>query len=229
MSVLSFRSRIVFGLYVLCVFYAFTVDAQIFKNPYKTAPSRVGTNLRIRVPPINRQPIIPLASRTSNLVRGRPAFSSQTSLNSVRNVELQTLSRSSSSSAMIVNNLQRPLSVPSLTASSPAIMEGITHSGAAAALNTMGLRPIHQSNSGIRRLIPNFNNIKNIADYLKNGAIATAGTGGAIQIVEALKDDECCDGKIERTEDGIMSDNFKIGNKKTTKSPEFYNPLGVDK
>lgn len=230
-----------FGLFVLSVFYSVFIDAQTLpkNNPSNIARTRYRIPSRVRVPQqppilsltprttnthlIRSQPSVSnlarLKPKTSNSILSRPAHSSQTSLNSMSNVNLH--SSSSSSSLTSLNG-----------GGSPSIMREITHQQAASALNAMGLRP--NSAPIIHRMIPDLSNIRrNIGKYLQTGAIAVAGTGGAIQIAEVIKGDECCEEKKEqkqeekkeqKQEENIMNDK-----RNPTKSPEFYNSLGVDK
>lgn len=216
-----FELRFVFGLFVLCVFDSFFVDAQLFKNVLKTSTGSARSRVYTQRQPAN----LPLAPRTS--LRSRPAYSSQPSLTSMSEVNLRSPSLSSEI------NIHRSVSVPSSlnVASSPSIMREITHSQAALALNTMGFQQIHPNpaSSSIHRLIPN---LSNIGKYLKNGAIASAGAGGAIQIVKAMKGDECCEEKIERKEEENLRNEKPEKDPKTTTdvtSSEFYNRVGVDK
>lgn len=249
----SFILRIVFGLFVLCVFHSVDVKAQKFKSGIKSSRGRGPAHL-------------PLTAGTSKLL----THSSQTSLsNSMTNVNLHSLSSSSSSSlplqrspallpltTLTVSSFQhtdsvhslsktsnvpvdihRSASVPSLNvASSPSIMREITHAEAASVLNTMGFQRVSPPNPIpiTQRMIPNLNNIRSyIGKYWQPGAIAAAGTGGIVQIAETINGNECCEEKTELNIGDNISKEKHVSDEKfstiTTKSSEIYNPIGTDK
>lgn len=237
MSSSSFESKIVFGLLVLCVFNSFLADAQLFKILQNPLRSRTA---------IQQTPSIPLTRQTSNLlarsqlatisvtqqqtsnalVRSHPVYSSQSSLNSNMNLNLP----SSGSS-----NILRSVSLPSLnSAGSRPLMRQITHAEAALGLSQLGALPSIQLNSAasapiMHRMMPNLNNM---GKYLQNGAIAAAGAGGVIQIIEAINGDECCEKIIQRKEEENIESEKRTSDRKNTpvtESPEFYNRVGTDK
>lgn len=155
-----------FGLFVLCVFNSFFVEAH-FKMTVKSSPStRIGPQL----------PAVPSSSQTLNLHRTNPALSSQTSLTSMSEVNLRSPSSSSS-------NIYRSASSPSLNlGNSPSIMREMTHVQAASVLNSAGLSQLQRSPPIMHRMIPNMDSIRSVGKYVKTGALTVAAVGGAIDI-----------------------------------------------
>lgn len=233
----SFEQRFVFGLFVLCVFNLFFVGAVLRSSKTRTRVSSSSTRQQIlsRVPQISetfesQRLHAAFSGHSLEAHRLHPAFSSQTSINSMTNVNLR--SRSSSPSAAI----HRTASSPSLlnTANSPSIMRetSVLHRHAASVLNPIRSQQIIQPH----RMLPNFDKIKPMGKYLKNGAIVVAGTGGAITIVKSIKGDEHSDEKIELKEkvdkenkewkEKVDTENKTMDGKTITARPEYYNPLG---
>lgn len=225
----SFILRSVFGLIVLCVFHSSFISGQLFKNVLKTSSSSNVIPYRVQqIPP----PIIPLTSAPSNVLRSNPFHSSQTSLSSMSDVSLRL---SSAASTM----LSRSYSSPSLNrgaASKTAVI--ISHAEAASTLNKLGVQPLQldiaASTSAVQRLIPNMDNVRAVGRYLKTGALTAAGTGGVIQIVNSMKEDECCERKIDQKEVENIENEKRVEirellNVLKTQSRELSNPLGRDK
>lgn len=158
--------------------------------------------------------------------RLRPAFASLTPPSSMSNLYLPPSSSSSST-------IHRSASSPSLnTANSPSIMREITHTQAAAALNVIRPPVLHlrQNPSLSQRLMPNMDSIKLAAKYLREGAIAAAGTGGVVVVAEAINGNKCCEDRKEEknitNKTSIVNDTNIIST--TTSSPEYYNRVGTN-
>lgn len=217
----SLELKFVFGLFVLCVLQSFFIEAQHFKLFPKTKPA----GRPIVLPGVPRNS---LQSQRQNL---GSAFSSQTSLNSLTNVNLHSSSSSLSSPSII----RRTGSLPSLNiANSPSIMKetsSISHSQAASVLNPIIPAQIQQNPSIAQRLIPNFGGMKPIGTYLKNGAIGVAATGGIVAIVHAINGNGHDEKRRKPTEEEVIENLNRIGNGKnittTTIRPEYHNPLGI--
>lgn len=95
------------------------------------------------------------------------------------------------------------------------------HRQAASALNIRRIN-IQQESTLLQRLKPNPERMNLIGKYLKNGAIAAAGTGGVISIANAFQSES--DPK-ESSDENVLIINITT----STVSPEHDNPLGVDK
>lgn len=201
----SFKLRVVFGLLVLFLFQPFLSKAHF--NPFKK--STVPNTLRQR--PLSLA--IPSSSRTLESHRLRPLHAlPSSSVDSMTTINLQ----SSSSS-----NIYRSVSSPTLNkVNSPSIMRETSHlhEQAASLLNIerMNIARPPQQNT-LHRLIPNSERMKSIGKYLKNVAIAAAGTGGTVSIVNAFSNN-----------DEKNDDKYIVTITSTTKLPEHYNPIGMN-
>lgn len=112
----------------------------------------------------------------------------------------------------------------------------ISHRNAASVLNPMSFSEIQiQQNPSIaQRLIPNFERMKSMGTYLKNGAIAVAAAGGIAAMAHAIKDDG---EKRKKPNEEDVIDNIRrtmgegfittTTTTTTTKKPEYHNPLGI--
>lgn len=222
----SFTLRIVFGLLVLCVFHLFHVDAQILKKILKSSSSSSSSSVSVLRGRVISHPLPALPSTSQNvhtLHRFNPALSPQTSIVRMPNRD-------------IVPSIHRSQSLHSINSGNlPSIMSEITHAEAASVLGSLRLPPpqiVQQGPPIIHRLIPNFNNMRSAGKIMKIGALGLAGTGGALEIIDTVKGDKCCEGKGEqKQEENIMSEKRNDDRKITTteKSTEFTNRLGMDK
>lgn len=243
----SFELKFVFGLFVLCVFQLFFTEAK-FNLP------RITPRPPVIQPSIRRTQISPPSvSRATTSGLGVPSSVSQ-SLQTLESHRLRPAFTSSQTSAadsmsdVVLYHEPYPLSAPSAsasatlhrtsssptsfnTANSPSIMREATvlHREAASVLNAGRTVP-YQNPSLLHRIIPNLENIKKVGNYLKNGAIAVAGTGGAITIVDAIKGDEHSDEKKEGEEERKTDNANRTMDGKnifiSTKKPDYHNPLG---
>lgn len=204
----SFEQRIVFGLLVLCAFYHSPAEAH-----FKFFPSR-SLSGAVR----QRQPSLPSTSRTSDSHRRLPSHSAESATNSMRSVNLH-------SSGSSTSDIYRSASSPALErAGSPMQMHEMSnlHRQAASSLNIRSVNTQRQ-NTLMQRFRPSPERIISIGKYLKNGAIASAGVGGFISVVNLFSSDS-------EDKDEISSEkNATIIIFTTTTAPEIDNPLGVDK
>lgn len=200
----SFAQRFVFGLLVLCVFQS--TEAHFKVLPKQSSPA----TLR------QRQSLLPSTSRTLDLHRQPPSHAQRSSTNSMSTVNLH----SSDSSA---SDIYRSASSPTLNKpNSPVIMQDVDslHRHAASSLNMRTLN-IHRENTLLQRLRPSPERMISIGKYIKNGAIATAGTGGVIIIANVFQSNSG-DSNSER----IPIVNITTT---TTEAPEIDNRIGTDK
>lgn len=216
----SYELRIVIGLIVLCVFNSFFVEAQgrnLFKKVFKINPSA-------KIPPT-------LSPQKFNLHVLKPDHSSQTVINSMTSVNLQSKSPIPSTST----NLHRSASSPLLNkADSPSIIKEMSttdlHKQAAIALNR-NIRvslPRQNNPSFLQRALPDMKKLSKIGKtYIKNGAITAAGVGGVVIVVKAVIGNEQNVEKKEQNENENHSTTEKIPT--TTRSSEYYNQMGEDK
>lgn len=214
----SFKLRIVFGLFVLCVFNLCLTKAQM--NFF----SKIQRNtLR------QRTLAIPSTSQNMNLNRQRPLHSSVAA--SMESINLHSKSPSSSLSSS-QSDVYRSLSSPSLnTVKSPAMMKEMTnlHKQAASTLNmNVGNNPFRQK-TFLERLRPNPEKVSLVGKYLKNAAIAAAGTGGIITLVNQFSSESV--EKDKNNNENIMTANpiESADTIKSTTVSEITNPIGIDK
>lgn len=195
---LSFKSQIVFGLLVQSVFHSVPTEAR-----WKFSPHHSASNVRQR-PQIN-------------LRRLDPHLSSLSASNSMANINLNSPSSSSSSIFHSTASLDR--------ANSQSIMRETNslHRQAASAINSGGMLQPHQRNTLIGRLIPNPERMNAYANYLRNGAIGVAGTGGLVSIARLFGDDS---NEKETDDNNFIIDVNMI--KTTTLPPNILNPIGRD-
>lgn len=235
----SFELKFVFGLFVLCGFQLFFTEAK-FKLPKissRRTPISAPSVSRATISGLGVPSSVSQSLETLESRRLKPAFtSSQTSAaDSLSDVvlyhETYPLSAPSSTSAVLRRVSSSPTSFN--TANSPSIMRETTalHRQAASVLNAGRTVP-YQNPSLLHRMIPNLENIKKVGNYLNSGAIAVAGTGGAITIVDAIKSDKHSDDNKEQEEKSEsetdnanrpMDGNFFFT---STKKPDYHNPLG---
>lgn len=198
----SFNRRIVFGLFVLCVLHSFPTEAH-FKLFSKQSTSNTLRRSHLTSPS---------TSQALESHRQRPLHSS-----------------SSSSSAASTSDVYRSASSPTLnTANSPSLMQEISlHREAASTLNLGRVNIVRQNQQRtlLQRLKPNLERINSIGKYIKNGAIAAAGTGGIISIANAFSNNS---EKKENSSDELIVYAAPITST-TTEIPERHNPLGEDK
>lgn len=201
----TFKLQFGFGLFVLCVFHSHYAEAQHFKASkvkLSTASESHGHS------------VLSGLSRSSS--------SSSSIFNSASSMVDVNLRRTPS----FLSGIHPAVSITALnTHDSPSIMQRtvISNSQAASALNRAGSQQMLRNPSMMQRLIPNLNKVKTVGDYLKTGAIITAGTGGLITIVDSLKgnDRHSIDGN-KKYETGTVNLNASA-----TERPEFHNPLGT--
>lgn len=230
----SFELRFVFGLFVLCVFHSFSVEA-MHKRPLSRSSSDA-----VRHRPLSGvlrtsqtleshrlQPTF-TAQETHRLL---PRFPSRTSLSSMSNVNLRSPSSSSSSSSAAIH---RTVSSSSLnTANSPSMMREMStsHRQAATLLNRVSLT--HEQNpSLLQRALPNLGRISAVGkSFLKNGALIAGGAGGVLIVAKAFNGDEHNKENKSRKEEETLNEkqNMSKSITTTTRSPEMYNRIGTDK
>lgn len=200
----KFVLRFVFGLLVLCAFFNLPSDAR-----FKLFPNRASYTLRQRQPPIQMM----------NMERQRPMHSSGSQTNSMESVNLRSHSSSSA-------DIYRTASSPTFNrAGTSALMRETSslHREAASSLNNMRSITIQRQNTLLQRLKPDSETLNSFAKYMKNGAIAVAGTGGFISIVNSFPS------KSDEKEESNVESNVTLITTTTTKAPEYYNLLGQDK
>lgn len=207
----SFVHRIVFGLLVLCVFHSFLAEAR-----FKFLPNLSSTNILRQ-----RQSSLPQISRAIESNRQQPLHARGSSANSMQTIHLHSSDSSTS-------DIYRSASSPTLNrAHSPAIMRDVEslHRQAASSLNLRAINA-HRENTLLQRFRPSSERMSLVAKYLKNSAIAAAGTGGVLALADTFQS--------SRSEKGGSNDDHIFINNiatttTTTKAPEHDNPLGVDK
>lgn len=212
----AFKRQILFGLLVLCTYHVSEAQIRFFQ--------KLQTNtLRQRALPI------PSTSQNLNINRQVPSHSSAVLSKSMETINLHSKSSSLSSSQ---SDVFRSLSASSLnTAKSPAIMADASklHKQAASLLNIKNVNTPYREKTVLQRLRPNPERVSQIGKYLKNSAIAAAGAGGIISMVNILSRDSD-EKEINNKENLVTADPINsVDSVESSTHSEITNPIGVDK
>lgn len=241
MSSSLFKVRIVFGLLVFCVCHRFFVEAHfnLFGKKSTTTSLEMQERQQQQQLSASRSHLaIPSTSGLSSTlvsVSGQPSTSQtlrrrqqSSTATSMTKADLHSSLASSSSDSS--STIYRSQSSPSLnTAHTSSIMQAM-HTPVASVLNVNRLSMLEPQNrpSVLRRYKPsaaNIEQIKTIGKYLKNAAIASAGTAGIITIADAFSNDRNngSEEEIRKEEPGNMTKKVIT----TTKNPEIEVPIGI--